>query len=69
LSAIVEACQAQGAVEVLTAVLVEKRVPRRGAVQRAIFTGLEADDRYLYGYGMDYKAYLRNAAGIFAVCP
>nr|MBA3493677.1 hypoxanthine-guanine phosphoribosyltransferase [Gammaproteobacteria bacterium] len=25
------------------------------------------DERYLFGYGMDYKNYLRNAPGIFAV--
>jgi hypoxanthine phosphoribosyltransferase len=25
------------------------------------------EDRYVFGYGMDYKGYLRNAPGIFAV--
>jgi len=24
------------------------------------------ENRYLFGYGMDYKGYLRNAPGIFA---
>ena len=24
-------------------------------------------DRYVFGYGMDYKGYLRNAPGIYAV--
>ena len=24
-------------------------------------------DRYIFGYGMDYKGYWRNAAGIYAV--
>jgi hypoxanthine phosphoribosyltransferase len=29
--------------------------------------GVEVPDRYLFGYGMDYRGYFRNAAGIFAV--
>ena len=33
----------------------------------ADFVGLEIGDDYVFGYGMDYKGYLRNAAGIFAV--
>jgi hypoxanthine phosphoribosyltransferase len=33
---------------------------------RADFVGLEAENRYIFGYGMDYKGYLRNAAGIYA---
>ncbi len=31
------------------------------------FTGLEVEDRFLFGYGMDYKGYWRNAPGIYAV--
>lgn len=60
-------CQAQGAEAVYSAVLVEKEL----AVQkpcRADFVGLRAPDRYLFGYGLDYKHYLRNAAGIYACC-
>lgn len=58
-------CLEQGAEKVLIAVLVEKKL----AVDkpcRADFIGVEADNRYLFGYGMDYRNYLRNAAGIFA---
>ncbi len=69
LAAIVEACAIRGASEVLTAVLVEKRLENREGLARADFTGLCADNRYLFGYGMDYKLYLRNADGIFAVNP
>jgi hypoxanthine phosphoribosyltransferase len=58
-------CIEQGAAAVLIAVLVEKRLPRAKPC-RADFIGLEADDRYLFGYGMDYRNYLRNAAGIYA---
>ena len=33
----------------------------------ADFCGLDVEDRYVFGYGMDYKGYLRNARGIYAV--
>ena len=60
--------RADGAREVYKAVLVVKRRPRR--IQIAIeFEGLEVPDRYVFGYGMDYKGYLRNAPGIFAEAP
>ena len=48
------------------AVLVEKRHDR-GVDFTADFVGLTVEDRYVFGYGMDYKGYLRNAPGIFAV--
>jgi hypoxanthine phosphoribosyltransferase len=60
-------CRAQGAAEVLSAVLVHKRRDRTGAISRADFTGLEVEDRYVFGYGMDYRGWLRNAPGIYAV--
>ncbi len=57
--------RAEGAQAVYKAVLVVKRRPR--AVNLPIeFRGLEVPDRYVFGYGMDYKGYLRNAPGIFA---
>lgn len=58
-------CLEQGAEKVLIAVLVDKKLRSEKPCQ-ADFVGLEADDRYLFGYGMDYRNYLRNAAGIFA---
>ncbi len=63
---IVRACQDAGAESVWTAVLVEK-LHDRGNGFKADFVGLEVDDRYVFGFGMDYKGYLRNAAGIYAV--
>jgi hypoxanthine phosphoribosyltransferase len=27
------------------------------------------DDHFVFGYGMDYKEYLRNAPGIYMVAP
>ena len=31
------------------------------------YIGLTVPDRYVFGYGMDYKGYWRNAPGIYAV--
>ena len=66
LSAIADCCQGEGARRVWSAVLVEK-LHDRGVGFRADFVGLTVPDRYVFGYGMDYKGYLRNAAGIYAV--
>jgi len=70
LSAIVDYCRAQGARSVLTAVLVDKlnaRLP--DGLHSADFCGLHVDNHYVFGYGMDYKGYLRNAPGIYMVAP
>lgn len=65
LAAILEHCRQEGATP-YSAVLVDKRHDRKhGAV--ADFVGLYAEDRYLFGAGMDYKEYLRNAPGIYAL--
>lgn len=55
----------EGAREVYKAVLVVKKRarPQEIAVE---FKGLDVPDRYVFGYGMDYKGYLRNAPGIYA---
>lgn len=65
LSAIIDWCKDQGADEVLTGVLIDKQIGRMRPC-KADFVGLVAENRYLFGYGMDYKNYLRNAPGIFA---
>lgn len=68
LSRIVDYVKEQGAKDVYTAVLIEKQCKREpGAIEKADFCALEVEDRYIYGYGMDYKEYLRNAPGIYAV--
>ncbi|MBF0219776.1 MAG: hypoxanthine-guanine phosphoribosyltransferase [Gammaproteobacteria bacterium] len=59
-------CQQQGAAEVFSAVLVKKLHQRNVGIE-ADFVGVELPDRYLFGYGMDYHHYWRNAPGIFAV--
>jgi hypoxanthine phosphoribosyltransferase len=67
LSAIIEKCNELEAARIYTAVLVEKQTARRKSFQKADFTGLTVPDRYVFGYGMDYKEYLRNCPGIYAV--
>lgn len=66
LAALVKYCQQEGAASVHTAVLVQKLHDRKHGVE-ADFVGLDVEDRYVFGYGMDYKDYLRNAPGIYAV--
>lgn len=65
LAAISEHCRQQRASRVTTAVLVEKEHDR-GLDLNADYVGLHVPDRYVYGYGMDYKGYWRNAPGIYA---
>lgn len=58
-------CLAEGAAEVYSAVLVDKQLGHEKPCQ-ADFIGVETENRYLFGYGMDYKGYLRNWPGIYA---
>lgn len=68
LAAIVEYLRDQGAAAVHTAVLVHKLHPRKATPgMRADVTGLDLEDRYLFGAGMDYQGYWRNAPGIYAL--
>ena len=61
-------CREQGAAEVFLAVLVEKLHLRKVIPgMRADFSGLDVGDRFLFGYGLDYKGFWRNAPGIYAV--
>ncbi|WP_150304157.1 hypoxanthine-guanine phosphoribosyltransferase [Pseudomonas saliphila] len=68
LAAIVEYCRDAGASNVLTAVLLDKKHDRKAYPgMRADFTGMDVEDRYIFGFGLDYKGYWRNAPGIFAL--
>ena len=68
LKAIIEHLKDEGAAEVLSAVLVHKLHDRKATPgMRADFSGLDIADRFLFGCGMDYKGYWRNAPGIYAV--
>lgn len=67
LADVLEFCRAAGAAGIYSAVLIRKRHDRCNDAVRADFVGLEVDDRYVFGFGMDYKGYLRNLNGIFAL--
>lgn len=68
LAAVKKYCQQQEAKEIYFAVLIDKNSPRaEGGVQVCDFTGVKVDNRFLFGYGLDYKGYLRNIPGIYAV--
>lgn len=70
LQAILDEFTNMGAKDVRSAVLVDKyqkRVP--GGLQKADYVGMQVEDHYVFGYGMDYKEYLRNVPGIYKVAP
>jgi hypoxanthine phosphoribosyltransferase len=66
LAAIIDDCKAQGAEEVYSAVLVDKMHDRKHG-NKADFVGLQVEDKYVFGFGMDYKDYWRNLPAIYAV--
>ncbi len=67
LVAIMDYCRQQGASKILSAVLVEKIHKRKHPKAKADFVALSVEDRYVFGYGMDYKNHLRNLPAIYAV--
>jgi len=70
LAAIIAEIKSLGAEKVYSAVLVDKYRKRvENGLKNADFVGLEVEDHYIFGYGMDYNEYLRNAPGIFVVHP
>lgn len=62
-------CRDAGATAVYSAVLIEKQHSRKHTAVKADFVALQCEDHYLFGYGMDFHGYLRNAPGIYAVDP
>ena len=68
LGAIIDFCRHAGARAVHTAVLIDKDHVRKARPDlKADYVGLPCIDRFIFGYGMDYKGYWRNAPGIYAV--
>jgi len=67
LAAMIEECEYNHAKSIYTAVLADKQLDKERSLEKADFTGLTVPNRYVFGYGMDYKEYLRNAPGIYAV--
>ena len=68
LAAIIDYCKQAGAKAVHTAVMVSKKRKREPGVNfEPDFVGLVTEDKYLFGFGLDYEEYLRNVPGIYAV--
>jgi hypoxanthine phosphoribosyltransferase len=67
LAALEKYCRQQGASEVVSAVLLFKRCEQQTSETRCEFAALEVEDRYVFGYGMDYKGQLRQLDRIYAV--
>ena len=68
LAAIIDYCNQLGAKAVKTAVMVNKIRQREAGVNfEPDFVGVDTEDRYLVGFGLDYEEYWRNAPGIYAV--
>ena len=68
LSAIIDYCRQAKAKEIYTAVLVNKIRKREPTVDfEPDFVGVTTEDRFLFGFGLDYEEYWRNVPGIYAV--
>src|SRR3990167_2134222 len=69
LASIIDYCKQAQAKAVYSAVLVSKNRHRETGVHfEPDFVGVRTEDKYLFGFGLDYEEYLRNAPGIYAVC-
>jgi hypoxanthine phosphoribosyltransferase len=68
LAAIVDYCKQSQAKAIYSAVLVSKKRTRDPSVHfEPDFVGVTTEDKYLFGFGLDYEEYLRNIPGIYAV--
>jgi len=68
LASIVEYLYKAGAAQVRIAVLLNKIHTRKIQPPLTLdYIGFDIQDSYVFGYGMDYKGFWRNAPGIFAV--
>jgi len=67
LSAIIDYCRQAKAKEIHTAVMVSKIRRREPGVNfEPDYVGVKTEDKYLFGFGLDYQEYLRNVPGIYA---
>jgi hypoxanthine phosphoribosyltransferase len=67
LAELIRFCKDEGAEEVYTAVLVDKIHDRKAPGVSADFVGLEVEDRFLFGCGMDIAGYWRNLPALYAM--
>ncbi|MBM6551928.1 hypoxanthine-guanine phosphoribosyltransferase [Marinomonas ostreistagni] len=66
LEAIIKWFEEKGAKNVYSATVVNKLHDRK-VEMRPDYNGLDVEDRFLFGYGMDYQGYFRNLQAIYAV--
>ena len=67
LEEIVSYCKKHGAKEVITVVLLLKQKAIKKVELQPDLFGLEIEDRYVFGYGMDYQGHMRNVPDIYAL--
>lgn len=65
LMAVDEWCKEQGAATVKSVVLVTKKHDRGYADFQVDYSGIEVEDLYIFGYGMDYQEKLRHLNDIY----
>jgi len=64
---VTKSCYAQGAAQVVSAVLVQKQHERRAGQIPPDFVGLNVADHYVFGCGMDYRHRWRSLPAIYAL--
>ncbi len=68
LQAVIDFCYQEGAKEVYTAVMIDKKRDRdEKGLYKADFVGLQIPDKFIVGYGLDYEQYFRNLDGIYVM--
>jgi hypoxanthine phosphoribosyltransferase len=67
LKAIIDYCYEQGASKVLSAVLLKKKHGRGIEQSLTDNIALEVEDRYVFGFGMDYEGHYRHLDAIYAL--
>lgn len=68
LQAIMDYCKQANAKQIYTGVMVSKQRTREPGVNfEPDFVAVEAENKYLVGFGLDYHEYLRNVSGIYAI--
>lgn len=66
LEAIIKWFEDHGATGVHSATVVNK-LHNRKVEMRPDYIGIDVEDRFVFGFGMDYQGYFRNLNGIYAV--
>ncbi len=60
-------CKNKGACKILSAVLLKKELKDKHTSYQPDFVGMNVEDRFVIGWGMDYKGFWRNLTDIYAI--